>query len=62
MNKFNIYTMRGATEEDNETLLEYLDKDMEDCLFVDRCGRVYDGSDRYIADYIDVEPGEGIGC
>lgn len=62
MKKFDIYAMRGASAEDNKTLMEYINQDMEDCLFVDECGRVFDASDRYVADCIEGEAGDGICC
>lgn len=62
MKEFNIYTMRGASAEDNEILMGYINQDMEDCLFVDEYGRVFDASDRYVADCIEGEAGDGICC
>lgn len=62
MKEFNIYTMRGASAEDNEILMGYINQDMEDCLFVDESGRVFDASDRYVADCIEGEAGDGICC
>lgn len=60
--KFNMYTMKGVSEEDNKVLNDYLDRDLEDEMEVDEYGRVFDANRCYIADIVIVDAGEGIGC
>lgn len=59
---FDIYSMRGKTDADNKALLEYISKDMEDLLFVDDAGAVFDADENYVANCIEGEPGDGICC
>ena len=60
--KFNMYTMKGASEEDDNVLNDYLDRDLEDEMEVDEYGRVFNASGCYIADYVETDAGDGIGC
>lgn len=60
--RFNMYTMRGASEEDNKVLNDYLNRELEDELECDEYGRVFNASGCYIADYIETDAGDGIGC
>lgn len=60
--KFNMYTMKGASEEDNNVLNDYLDRELEDEMEVDEYGRVFNACGCYIADYIETDAGDGIGC
>ncbi len=62
MKEFNIYTMRGASAEDNKVLNEYINNDLEDTLECDEYGRVFNALGGYIADYIETDAGDGIGC
>lgn len=62
MKEFNIYNMRGASAEDNKVLNEYINNDLEDTLECDEYGRVFNASGCYIADYIETDVGDGIGC
>ncbi len=59
---FNIYTMRGKTAEDDKALMWYINEELEDTLLVDRAGRVFDANEKYVADCIEGEPGDGICC
>lgn len=58
--KFDQYSMRGETEQDNKIILEYVNDDVP--LFVDNAGRVWSEGGQYIAKYTDTEPGDGISC
>ncbi len=60
MKEFNMYEMTGATAEDIKVINEYLDRDIE--LTVDEYNRVFTESGIYIADCIETEEGNGIGC
>lgn len=62
MKRFDVYSMRGASAEDNKVLNEYFNNELEDTLECDEHGRVFDASGCYIADYIEGEEGDGIGC
>lgn len=59
---FDGVTMRGASFEDNNTLIAYLNRDLEDTLTVDDYNRVFDAQERYIADVVDVDAGNGLLC
>lgn len=59
---FDGVRMRGVTFEDNNTLIAYLNRDLDDTLTVDDCDRVYDAQERYIADIVHVDAGEGLLC
>ena len=37
-------------------------KDMEDLLFVDDAGAVFDADENYVANCIEADPGDGICC
>lgn len=60
MKEFNIYEMIGATAEDSEIINEYLDRNVE--LTVDEYNRVFTESGIYVADCIETDEGNGIGC
>lgn len=60
MKDFDEYTMMGATEEDNEAILESLENGID--LTVDDAGRVWNSGGIWIADCRNVEVGEGIAC
>lgn len=60
--KFDIYSMRGRTAKDDKALMEYINKDMNDLLFVDDAGAVFDADDNYVANCIEGDPGDGICC
>lgn len=60
--KFDIYSMRGKTDADDAALMEYINKDMEDLLFVDDAGAVFDADENYVANCIEGDPGDGICC
>ena len=60
--RFNMYTMKGVSEEDNNVLNEHIVRDLEDGLEVDEYGRVFDASGYYIADVVVCDAGDGIGC
>lgn len=59
---FDGVTMRGATVEDNNTLIAYINRDLEYTLTVDENDRVFDAQERYIADVIHVDAGDGLLC
>lgn len=54
--------MRGRTAKDDKALMEYINKDMDDLLFVDDAGAVFDADDSYVANCIEADPGDGICC
>jgi hypothetical protein len=58
--KLNIYNHTGATEADNKAILKAVEAGIE--LTIDELGRVYDESGTYIADAVETEKGDGIGC
>lgn len=60
--KFDIYSMRGKTDADDKELMKYINEDMEDLLFVDDTGAVFDANDNYVANCIEGDPGDGICC
>ena len=60
LKKLNIYNHTGATEADNKAILEAVGAGIE--LTIDEFGRVYDESGQYIADAVETEKGDGIGC
>ena len=60
--KFDIYSMRGKTDADDAALMKFINKDMEDLLFVDDTGAVFDVNDNYVANCIEGDPGDGICC
>lgn len=60
--KFDIYSMYGKTDADDAALMEYINKDMEDLLFVDDTGAVFDADENYVANCIEGDPGDGICC
>lgn len=59
---FDGYSMTGLTQEDNETLIDYICRDLDDVLEVDQFDRVFDVNERYIANIQRVEAGAGIYC
>lgn len=60
MKNFDGYTMIGIGAEDNEVILEHLEKDID--LTVDECGRVWNSAGTWIADCREGGDGEGILC
>lgn len=58
--KLNIYNHKGITEADNKAIMEAVENEIE--LTIDEFGRVYDESGTYIADAVETEKGDGIGC
>lgn len=59
---FDGYSMTGLTPDDNETLVDYIQRDLDDVLEVDQFDRVFDADERYIANIQRVEAGAGIYC
>lgn len=59
---FDGTRMRGVTFEDNNTLIRYINRYLEDTLTVDEYNRVFDAQERYIADIVHVDAGEGLLC
>lgn len=60
MRKFNMYTMTGATAADTRIINLLLDDGMD--LMVDEYNRVFTESGVYVADCVETEEGNGIGC
>lgn len=59
---FDGARMRGVTWDDNNTLIRYINRDLEETLVVDQYNRVFDVQERYIADVMDVDEGNGLLC
>ena len=59
---FDGTRMRGVTWDDNNTLIRYVNRDLEETLVVDQYNRVFDAQERYIADVVDVDAGDGLLC
>lgn len=57
---FDGVCMRGVTFEDNNILIAYINRYLEDTLSVDEYDRVFDAQERYIADIVHVDAGEGL--
>lgn len=60
MKEFDGYRMTGASEDETDIILQLLALGID--LYVNDCGMVFDGSGKYILDYVNVEFGEGIFC
>ena len=60
MKNFNMYEMTGATAADTKIINQFLDDDME--LMVDEYNRVFTESGVYVADCVETDAGDGIGC
>lgn len=59
---FDGTRMRGVTWDDNNVLIAYINHNLEDTLTVDEYDRVFDAQERYIADVVDVDAGDGLLC
>jgi len=60
MKKVDIFSIKGNTEEDNKIIIDTHNKGIE--MTIDEFGRVHNEGGVYIADAVEVESGEGIGC
>ena len=58
--KLDIYNYRGTTEEDNKAIMEAVNNRIE--LSIDEFGRVYNECGIYIADAVETDNGNGVGC
>ena len=58
--KLDIYNYRGTTEQDNKIIMEAVNNEIE--LSIDEFGRVYNEGGIYIADAVETDNGNGVGC
>ena len=58
--KFDKYSMTGATPEDCAAIQKMIDAEVD--MTIDAAGRVWNEGGPYIANCVDTEPGDGIGC